>query len=85
MERWRVSFLGQRDIMIFCSNKVLENIAQKYENVREEMKLVMGGKILEYEAKTIKNEGLQEGMLKTLCDLVKKIDYLSKMPLLKQS
>ena len=39
------------------SNKVLEKIAKKYEAVREGVKTVMGGKILEYEAKTIKREG----------------------------
>lgn len=29
------------------SNKVLEHIAKKYDNVRERVKSVMGGKILE--------------------------------------
>lgn len=43
------------------SKKVLRNLAQKYENVREGVGLVMGGRILDYEAKTIKNEGLREG------------------------
>ena len=44
------------------SNKVLEHIAEKYKNVREGVSSVMGGKVLEYEAKTIKNEGIKEGM-----------------------
>ena len=35
------------------SNKVLEHVAVKYNSVKE-VKAVMGGKILEYEAKTIK-------------------------------
>lgn len=43
------------------SKKVLRNLARKYENVREGVGLVMGGRILDYEAKTIKNEGLREG------------------------
>lgn len=30
--------------------------------VREGVKAVMGGKILEYEAKTIKNEGFKQGV-----------------------
>ena len=46
------------------SNKVLEKIAKKYEAVREGVKTVMGGKILEYEAKTIKREGEKEGIKK---------------------
>ena len=49
------------------AGKVLEHIAQKYENVREGVKSVMGGKVLEYEAKTIK----LEGRLELLADLVR--------------
>lgn len=44
------------------SNKVLEHIAAKYDSVREGVKAVMGGKVLEYEAKTIKREGIEEGI-----------------------
>ena len=43
------------------SNKVLEHIAAGHENIRKGVKDVMGGKVLEYEAKTIRNEGLREG------------------------
>ena len=43
------------------SNKVLMHIARKYENVREGVKQVMGGRVLDYEAKRIKNEGREEG------------------------
>ncbi len=39
------------------SNKVLEHIAKKYDNVQEGVKSVMGRKILEYEAKTIREQG----------------------------
>ena len=45
------------------SNKVLEHIAKKYESVRKGVKSVMGGKVLEYEAKTIRNEGWNEGLV----------------------
>lgn len=65
------------------SRKVLENIAWKYGNVKEGVKSVMGGRILDYEAKRIKAEGLQEGrkeglqegrkegQIETLIELVK--------------
>lgn len=46
------------------SNKVLEHIALKYSLVREGVKAVMGGKVLEYEAKTIKREGIEQGIEK---------------------
>ncbi len=64
--------------IIDMSNKVLEHIAKKYENVRKGVKSIMGGKVLEYEAKSIrkeglregKKEGLREGRLEMLFDLV---------------
>ena len=56
--------------IIDMSNKVLEHIAAKYETIREGVKSVMGGKVLEYEAKTIRNEGRNEGRMEMLFDLV---------------
>ena len=60
--------------IIDMSNKVLEHIARNYKNVREGVKSVMGGKVLDYEAKRIKNEGRLEGKfegkLEMLFDLV---------------
>jgi len=60
------------------SRKVLESIAKKYQKVREGVTEVMGGRVLEYEAKTIKNEGwlegkvegYKEGKIEVLFDLV---------------
>ena len=43
------------------TNHVLALIAEKYQNVREGVEQIMGGKILEYEAKTIRNEGIRIG------------------------
>lgn len=48
-----------RCTLMDMSNKVLEHIAAKYDSVREGVKAVMGGKVLEYEAKTIKREGIK--------------------------
>ena len=47
--------------IIDMSEKVLEHIAAKYNTVRKGVKAIMGGKVLEYEAKTIKREGIAEG------------------------
>lgn len=44
------------------SNKVLEHLARKYENVKERVKDVMGGQVLDYEAKRIRNEGIEKGI-----------------------
>ena len=51
-----------RCTIIDMSNKVLEHIAVKFNSVKEGVKSVMGGKVLEYEAKTIKREGIREGI-----------------------
>lgn len=44
------------------TRKVIEQIASKYAKVRKEVTSVMGGKILEYEAKTILQRGIQAGL-----------------------
>ena len=43
------------------SKKVLENIANKYKNVKEGVEAIMGGRVLEYEGKRIFNEGRNKG------------------------
>ena len=53
------------------SNKVLEHIAKKHAAVRKGVKSVMGGKVLDYEAKTIRNEGVEEGIRGTVSVLKK--------------
>lgn len=47
--------------IVDMSKRVLEQIASGYEKIREGVRTVMGGQILEYEAKTILNEGLEQG------------------------
>ena len=58
-----------RKIIMEMSDKVVENLAQKYENVREGVKSVMGGRVLEHEAKTILNEGKIEQAKQTAINL----------------
>ena len=41
--------------------KVAENLCANYDTLKKEVLDIMGGKILEYEAKTILNEGKQQG------------------------
>ncbi len=55
---WHISLISP----ISGGNKVLEHIAAKYDSVKEGVKAVMGGKVLEYEAKTIKREGIEIGI-----------------------
>ena len=52
-----------RKTIFEMSNKVLEKIAVKYDKVMEGVKSVMGGRVLEHEAKNILNEGRAEGQL----------------------
>ncbi len=54
--------------IIDMSDKVLEHIAVKYDAVREGVRVIMGGRVLEYEAKTIKREGIAEGRAKGIAE-----------------
>ena len=75
--------LHQMKSIVEMSKLVLRNIAAKYDNVKEGVDAVMGGRVLEYESKTIYNEGVAygvtqgrsegilEGKLQTLASLVK--------------
>ena len=71
--------LHQMKSIVEMSKLVLRNIAAKYDNVKEGVDAVMGGRVLEYESKTIYNEGIVqgrsegilEGKLQTLASLVK--------------
>ena len=49
-------------------NHVMALIAQKYENVRKGVEPIMGGKIIEYEAKTIRNAALKEERQRALAE-----------------
>ncbi|MCD8216775.1 MAG: hypothetical protein LUD01_01810 [Clostridiales bacterium] len=51
-----------KKIIVEMSANVVENLAAKYDRVREGVKSVMGGKVLNYEAKTIYQEGVDKGM-----------------------
>lgn len=79
-----------RCTIIDMSNKVLEHIAKNYDSVREGVKSVMGGKVLEYEAKAIKNEGIEEGIekgiekgIKGTVSILKKLEIPPQTILLK--
>ena len=47
--------------LLAMSLKVIRNLTKKYTGISERLGEIMGGKILEYEAKTIMNEGRREG------------------------
>lgn len=60
LENGRISAYT-RKIIMEMTDKVLENIAQKFEHVREGVKSVMGGRVLEHEAEAILREGWKQG------------------------
>lgn len=57
--------------IIDMSKKVLEHLAKKYSNITEKVGAVMGGKILDYEAKDILNAGKKEGRLEAVRIVIK--------------
>ena len=58
-------------MIIDMSNKVIENLTKKYDKVKKGVESVMVGRVLEYEAKTIYNEGVSQGKAEMLLDLVR--------------
>ena len=58
--------------VIAMSRKVLEALTVKYSKVQEGVGKLMGGKILDYEAKDILNQGREEGQMDHLAAQVQK-------------
>ena len=50
-------------IIVELSKKVVDNIARKYERIRKGVDGIMGGKVIETEAKKMYNRGISEGIL----------------------
>ena len=46
--------------------KVVQNLARRYPAVQKGVKAIMGGKVLDYEAKRIRRSGIEEGQLEAL-------------------
>ena len=57
------------------SERVIKKLAMRYESIRKGVTDIMGGKVLEYEAKDILRKGIQVGTkvgkFEALCELVK--------------
>ena len=51
-----------KSMLLDMSNIVIESLAVKYEKIKKGIGGIMGGKVLDYEAKTIFRSGRQEGM-----------------------
>ena len=65
--------------IIDMSKKVLEHLAKKYSNVIEGIGAIMGGKILDYEAKDILNQGRAEGLTSIICKKLERGDSVEKI------
>lgn len=52
--------------IVDMANRVLEHIAAKYDRVKEGVKNVMGGRILEHEAKNILSRGIETGRMEMI-------------------
>ena len=61
----------EKGTVIAMSKKVLEALTEKYTNVQEGVKKIMGGQILDYEAKRILNKGKKEEATQNAYNLFK--------------
>ena len=62
LERQEVIGAFDKRTIIEISSDVLEELARKYENVQKGVGDVMGGALLETEARTILNQGISQGI-----------------------
>ena len=66
----------ERRIIIELSKKVIDNIARKYEKIRKGVDGIMGGKVIETEAKKMYNKGIligeENGRNESLKEQIKK-------------
>jgi hypothetical protein len=60
-------------MLIDMTKKVLEHIAKDYEIVEKEVRRIMGGKVLEYESKTIWNNAKAEGVADSVLELLEEL------------
>ena len=63
--------------IVDMSRIVVEKITAKYENVRKDVTSVMGGKVLEYEAKTILQDGIRKGIADSILELLEDLGEVS--------
>ena len=59
--------------IIELSNDVIKEIAQKYENVQKGVGDIMGGALIETEARTILNQGIKQGKTQGISETKKLI------------
>ena len=57
--------------IVDMTRKVVKHLAKNYKQVRKGVKAVMGGKVLEYEAKTILKKGMENGKISAYIDLIR--------------
>lgn len=60
------------------SERVITKLAAKFESIRKEVTSIMGGKVLEYEAKTILRKGKTEAYLELVKDGLLSIEEAAK-------
>ena len=56
-------FTHDKRTILEMSKKVLENIAAKYNNIQKEVKEIMGGRVLDYEGRSIFYDGIKQGRI----------------------
>ena len=66
----------EKQLIIDMTKKVVDNLARNQEPIKEGVKGVMGGKVLEYEAKTILKQGIAQGIEQGIHNLIETLNEL---------
>ncbi|MCD8380336.1 MAG: hypothetical protein LUC95_08505 [Lachnospiraceae bacterium] len=78
-----LEYLGQlsayfKKTLIDMSEKVVDNLAANYGAVKEGVRTIMGGQILEYEAKTILRQGQMEALVQNVQALMETMNWTAE-------
>ena len=69
----------EKRMLIDMSKKVLEHLTRKYSRVKKKVGAIMGGKILDYEAKDILNKGRADKLKEQVAKKLERGDSLEKI------
>lgn len=68
-----------KSMIVDMSKKVLEHLAMKYWNVKKQVGAIMGGKILDYPAKTYRRQGQRDKLIELVQKKLQRGDSIEKI------
>ncbi len=68
----------ENGILLELTGDVAQNLAGKYENIRNEVKEIMGGRVIELKTVTAWNDGLSQGRVMDIRNLMSSLKWTAE-------